>query len=115
LLCGLFADGVTSVIEPSKSRDHTERMLRFFGVDVTEDGLRVSVKGRQRLRPKGVLPIPADISSAAFFIVAASIVPGSDITVRNVGVNPTRTGILDILAEMGAESPRTGANRQASL
>jgi 3-phosphoshikimate 1-carboxyvinyltransferase len=113
LLCGLFADGVTSVTEPSRSRDHTERMLGFFSADVTEEGLRVSVKGRQRLRPKGVLHIPADISSAAFFIVAASIVPGSDITARNVGVNPTRTGILDILAEMGADIAFENRREQA--
>lgn len=113
LLCGLFADGLTSVIEPSKSRDHTERMLRFFGADVAEDGLRVSVKGRRRLRPKGALQIPSDISSAAFFIVAASIVPGSDITVRNVGVNPTRTGVLDILAEMGADIAFENRREQA--
>lgn len=103
LLCGLYADGTTSVTEPSKSRDHTERMLRFFGVDVREEGLRVSVRGRQALRPGGRLVIPADISSAAFFLVAAAIVPGSDLVVRNVGVNPTRTGILDVLTAMGAD------------
>lgn len=103
LLAGLYANGFTSISEPHKSRDHTERMLGFFGVAVEEDGLRVGLKGRQRLRPKGILRIPADISSAAFFMVAASIVPGSDIVIKNVGINPTRTGIIDILLSMGAE------------
>ena len=103
LLCGLYAAGTTTVEEPRKSRDHTERMLRFFGVEVQEEGLRVSVRGRQPLRPRGRLVIPADISSAAFFLVAAAIVPGSDLVVRNVGVNPTRTGVLDVLAAMGAD------------
>jgi 3-phosphoshikimate 1-carboxyvinyltransferase len=103
LLAGLFVDGDTTVSEPSKSRDHTERMFRFFGVDVQERGNRVTLRGRQALNPAGPLEIPADISSAAFFMVAASIVPGSDLRIRNVGVNPTRTGILDVLASMGAD------------
>jgi 3-phosphoshikimate 1-carboxyvinyltransferase len=103
LLAGLYADGETSVSEPSKSRDHTERMFRFFGVDVKEQGLRVTVRGRQTLRSRGLIEIPSDISSAAFFMVAASIVPGSDLTIRNVGVNPTRTGVIDVLTEMGAD------------
>lgn len=102
LLAGLYAEGETRVSEPSKSRDHTERMLRFFGLDVREQGTTVMVQGRQRLRAKGPLEIPSDISSAAFFMVAASIVPGSDLLIRNVGVNPTRTGIIDILHSMGA-------------
>jgi 3-phosphoshikimate 1-carboxyvinyltransferase len=103
LLAGLYADGITSVSEPSKSRDHTERMFRFFGVDVREEGTQVSLRGRQALRPRGAVEIPADISSAAFFMVAACIVPGSDLLIRNVGVNPTRTGIIDVLREMGAD------------
>jgi 3-phosphoshikimate 1-carboxyvinyltransferase len=103
LLAGLFVDGDTTVSEPSKSRDHTERMFRFFGVDVQERGNQVTLRGRQALNPAGPLEIPADISSAAFFMVAASIVPGSDLMLRNVGVNPTRTGILDVLASMGAD------------
>lgn len=113
LLCGLSAEGVTSVTEPSKSRDHTERMLRFFGVEVQEQGLRVSLKGGQGLRSPGALDVPADLSSAAFFLVAACIVPGSDITVRNVGVNPTRTGIIDILSEMGADIMLENRREQA--
>ena len=102
LLAGLYAEGETRVSEPSKSRDHTERMFRFFGVDVREEGTTVIVQGRQRLRANGPLDIPSDISSAAFFMVAASIVPGSDLLIRNVGVNPTRTGIIDVLQKMGA-------------
>ncbi len=103
LLAALYADGETTVTEPAKSRDHTERMLRFFAVDVREQGARVTMRGRQTLRSPGELVIPSDISSAAFFMVAASIVRGSDLLIRNVGVNPTRTGIIDILIAMGAD------------
>lgn len=103
LFCGLYANGETSVSEPAKSRDHTERMLACFGVTVREEGLRVSLAGGQRLTSPGSLTVPADISSAAFFLVAAAIVPGSDLLVRGVGVNPTRTGIIDILLAMGAD------------
>lgn len=113
LLCGLYADGATSVTEPHKSRDHTERMLRFFGVDIQEQGLRVSVQGRQKLRAAGTLQVPSDISSAAFFMVAAAIVPGSDILIRNVGVNPTRTGVIDILKQMGANITLDDPREQA--
>jgi len=113
LLCGLYADGVTSVNEPHKSRDHTERMLRFFGADVREEGLQVSVRGNQVLRASGLLAIPADISSAAFFLVAAAIVPGSELLIRNVGVNPTRTGILDALGAMGADIVMENRREQA--
>jgi 3-phosphoshikimate 1-carboxyvinyltransferase len=113
LLCGLYADGTTSVTEPHKSRDHTERMLRFFGVDIQEQGLRVSVQGRQKLRAAGTLQVPSDISSAAFFMVAAAIVPGSDLLIRNVGVNPTRTGVIDILKQMGADITLDNPREQA--
>jgi 3-phosphoshikimate 1-carboxyvinyltransferase len=113
LLCGLYADGATSVTEPHKSRDHTERMLRFFGVDIQEQGLRVSVQGRQKLRAAGTLQVPSDISSAAFFMVAAAIVPGSDLLIRNVGVNPTRTGVIDILKQMGADITLDNPREQA--
>lgn len=113
LLAGLYAEGETAVDEPSKSRDHTERMLRFFGVEVRERGNRVMLKGRQRLRAKGPLNIPSDISSAAFFIVAASIVPGSDLLIKNVGVNPTRTGIIDVLTGMGADITLENQREQA--
>jgi 3-phosphoshikimate 1-carboxyvinyltransferase len=113
LLAGLYAEGETSVTEPSKSRDHTERMFRFFGLEIKEQGLRVAVRGRQKLRAQGPLDIPADISSAAFFLVAASIVPGSDLVIRNVGVNPTRTGIIDVLIEMGADIELLNQREQA--
>ncbi|MDA8098162.1 MAG: 3-phosphoshikimate 1-carboxyvinyltransferase [Nitrospiraceae bacterium] len=114
LLCGLFADGVTTVTEPHKSRDHTERMLRFFGVEVKEQGNRISLRGGQRLSaPLSDLVIPSDISSAAFFLVAGAVVPGSDVVVRNVGVNPTRTGILDVLQRMGADIELLNAREQA--
>ena len=113
LLAGLYASGATSVQEPSKSRDHTERLFRFFGLDVKEEGTTVTVAGRQRLRSPGPLDIPADISSAAFFIVAASIVPGSDIIIKNVGVNPTRTGVIDVLLQMGADITLDNQREQA--
>jgi 3-phosphoshikimate 1-carboxyvinyltransferase len=113
LLAGLYADGATSVSEPFKSRDHTERLFRFFGVPVKEEGNRVTVPGRQRLRAPGPLAIPSDISSAAFFMVAASIVPGSDLTIRNVGVNPTRTGVIDVLTGMGADISLENRREQA--
>lgn len=102
LLAGLYATGETKVTEPSKSRDHTERMLESFGVhvDVTEHS--ASVKGGQALKGTSI-QIPGDISSAAFLLVAGAIVPGSEITLENVGMNPTRTGIIDVLQQMGAD------------
>ena len=100
LLAGLRAEGVTSVTEPERSRDHTERMLRGMGVPVRVDGLTVSI---EPARPKGTrVDVPGDISSAAFFLCAAAALPGSEVTVRNVGTNPTRTGLLDVLRAMGA-------------
>ncbi len=101
LLAGLYADGVTSVTEPHKSRDHTERMLRGFGVAVEEDSLTVRVRGGQRLCAQAIR-VPGDISSAAFFLVAGAVTPGARVTVRGVGVNPTRAGLLDVLRAMGA-------------
>ncbi|HHL40208.1 MAG TPA: 3-phosphoshikimate 1-carboxyvinyltransferase [Deltaproteobacteria bacterium] len=101
LLAGLTAEGVTAVTEPMKSRDHTERFLARFGADIEVDGLTVRVRGGRELTGCEVT-VPGDISSAAFLLVAALITPGSDLLVRNVGVNPTRTGILDILGKMGA-------------
>jgi 3-phosphoshikimate 1-carboxyvinyltransferase len=103
LLAGLFADGVTSVTEPVKSRDHTERMLRMFGCRLKAQGSRVSLKGPVKLKSPGAIEIPGDISSAAFFIVAGCILPNTKIIVRDVGLNPTRTGVLDILKRMGAD------------
>ncbi len=105
LLAGLFAAGETVVIEPAPTRDHSERMLAGSGVEITVDGPRVALRGGQRLRASSIT-VPADISSAAFFIVGASIAPGSDLTLSKVGVNPTRTGVLEILAQMGARIER---------
>ena len=107
LLAGLYADvpptgGTTSVTEPSKSRDHTERMLQAFGAKVSVNGLKVSIEGGARLNPQEIT-IPGDISSAAFFMVGASIVKGSKITLKSVGLNPTRSGVIDILRRMGAK------------
>jgi len=101
LLAGLRAGGTTTVIEPTPSRDHTERMLEGFGVTVKRDGARISVERSEGLTSNDVY-VAGDISSAAFFLVAAAIRPGWEITVRDVGVNPTRTGILDVLEAMGA-------------
>ena len=100
LLAGLYAQGRTEVREPGISRDHTERMLRAFGVDVeTGDGV-AAVRGGQSLRASNVA-VPADISSATFFMVGAAIVPGSDLLLEQVGINPTRDGIIEILRRMG--------------
>ncbi len=102
LLAGLYADDPVSVEEPAPSRDHTERMLAGFGARVTVDGLRVTLTPGGELRGHPI-HVPGDLSSAAFFLVAGAIVPGSDVTLSRVGVNPTRTGLLDVLQEMGAE------------
>ncbi|MEJ2681827.1 MAG: 3-phosphoshikimate 1-carboxyvinyltransferase, partial [Gammaproteobacteria bacterium] len=102
LLAGLYAEGETSVSEPAPTRDHTERMLSAFGVQVARDGNCIRLQGGQTLTGTSIT-VPADISSAAFFLVAASIVPGSDLTLQAVGLNPTRTGILSILKQMGAD------------
>jgi len=101
LLAGLFAEGETSVGEPSQSRDHTERMLRAFGVEVAREGLTTRLRGPAALSATEV-HVPGDLSSAAFLLVAAALVPGSELAVTDVGLNPTRTGVLDILGMMGA-------------
>ncbi|MEW6541266.1 MAG: 3-phosphoshikimate 1-carboxyvinyltransferase [Bacillota bacterium] len=101
LLAGLFADGPTEITEPVATRDHTERMLNAFGARVARRGRVVTVSPSPDLGGREIR-IPGDISSAAFFIVAALITPESDLVLKDVGVNPTRTGILDALADMGA-------------
>ena len=101
LLAGLYAEGETSTFEPAPTRDHTERMLRGFGYKVDSDNNKASLSGGGRLTATRI-NVPADISSSAFFMVAAAIVPGSDITLRHVGVNPTRVGVINILRQMGA-------------
>jgi len=114
LLAGLNTPGVTTVIEPVPTRDHSERMLRGFGadlsVDIDDHGARViRLTGQPELRPQRIV-VPGDPSSAAFFVVAALIVPGSDLVVENVGLNPTRAALFDVLRQMGGhiveENPR---------
>lgn len=101
LLAGLYAQGQTQVSEPAVSRDHTERMLRGFGVEVEQNQNSISLVGGQELKATSI-NIPGDISSAAFFIVAGTITPNSNILLKNVGINPTRIGCLKILEAMGA-------------
>jgi len=101
LMAGLYAEGKTSIVEPAPTRDHTERMLQAFGYEVQVEGNRISLEGGGKLTAT-TIDVPADISSAAFFMVAAAIMPGSDLMLRHVGVNPTRTGIIEILRLMGA-------------
>ena len=101
LLAALQADGETMIEEPQRSRDHTEVMIRGFGGALGVDGARIFLKGGQTLRGQDVR-IPGDISSAAFFMVAAAMIPGSDLTISNVGCNPTRDGIVEVLRAMGA-------------
>jgi 3-phosphoshikimate 1-carboxyvinyltransferase len=112
LLAGLYAEGPTSVSEPELSRDHTERILRSLGVPLRTDGLTVTIDptGWSRKLPARDLTVPGDLSSAAFLLGAATLVPGSRVVIRGVGVNPSRTGFLDALAQMGGrvtlENPR---------
>lgn len=101
LLAGLYADGGTSVTEPVKSRDHTERFLAFFGADVAEEGLRVSIAPGQRLHARS-FDVAGDISSAAFFMAIAALFPDSDLRFKSVLWNPTRTGIVDAFTKAGA-------------
>ncbi|MBC2657428.1 bifunctional prephenate dehydrogenase/3-phosphoshikimate 1-carboxyvinyltransferase [Pseudomonas sp. MSSRFD41] len=102
LLAGLYAEGKTTVTEPAPTRDHTERMLRGFGYSVDVEGATASVVSGGKLKASHI-EVPADISSAAFFLVAASIAEGSELVLEHVGINPTRTGVIDILRLMGAD------------
>ncbi|MEA4902388.1 3-phosphoshikimate 1-carboxyvinyltransferase [Desulfitobacterium sp.] len=102
LLAGLRARGVTTVLEPALSRDHTERMLRGFGVNVLSEENQVKITGASMLSAQDV-SVPGDISSAAFFLVLGSLIKKGELLIRNVGVNPTRTGILEVLLKMGAD------------
>jgi 3-phosphoshikimate 1-carboxyvinyltransferase len=106
LLAGLFADGMTSVTEPVLTRDHTELALEEFGIDVEKDGTTITIQGAgangaPKLQARSI-DVPGDISSAVFFIAAASMFPDSNLMIHNIGLNPTRTGILDVFAQMGA-------------
>jgi len=106
LLAGLNADGETSVLEKTQTRDHTERMLKYLGVNLqetkTENGTLISVSGEEILTAKD-LNVPSDVSSAAFFLVAAACLKGSEIVLKNVGLNPSRTGIIEALSNFGAK------------
>lgn len=102
MLAGLYAAGTTTIEEPAVTRDHTERMLRGFGYPVSTNKNQVSLEGGGALTATSI-DVPGDISSAAFFMVAASITPNSEITLKHIGINPTRTGIIDILLKMGAD------------
>ena len=102
LLAGLYAEGDTSVTEPNLTRDHTERMLTAFSYPIRKTENTVTINSEHELIGTDII-VPGDISSAAFFMVAASIIPGSDITLKNIGLNPTRTGVIDILLSMGAD------------
>ncbi|MDD4915800.1 MAG: 3-phosphoshikimate 1-carboxyvinyltransferase [Methylococcales bacterium] len=101
LLAGMYAEGETSVTEPAPTRDHTERMLNGFGYPVSREGDTARINSQGKLTATRI-DVPSDISSAAFFLVGASIAPDSDITLKHVGINPTRTGVIDILQLMGA-------------
>lgn len=102
LLAGMYAEGDTSVTEPAPTRDHTERMLSGFSYPVCKEGSRVTINANGKLTACDI-DVPSDISSAAFFLVGASISPGSDLLLKHVGINPTRTGVIDILRLMGAK------------
>ncbi len=101
LLAGLYAQGTTAVTEPYLSRDHTERMMKHFGINIKKGENRVEVEGFPEIEGKKI-EVPGDFSSAAYFMVAASLLPGSSLRILKVGVNPTRTGLLEVLKEMGA-------------
>jgi 3-phosphoshikimate 1-carboxyvinyltransferase len=114
LLAGLFAEGITRLREPRLSRDHTERMFQCFGIPLTRDGGDLMLQGRPAVGWVGrPIVIPGDFSAAAFFIVGATIVAGSDIMIRNVGINPTRTGLIDVMNRMGADIQVLGQREEA--
>jgi 3-phosphoshikimate 1-carboxyvinyltransferase len=112
LFAGLHAEGMTRVVEPISTRDHTERALEAFGVQIGRAGTSVAVRGGQRLIG-GTFHVPGDISSAAFWMVAAAALPGSDVTIEHVGLNPSRIGIIGILERMGAQIKTVVAHAQA--
>ena len=103
ILAGLYADGVTTIVEPYPSRDHTEKMLTAFGVRIDKTGNEVRVTPTSELTAPKSIEVPGDISSAAYWIVLASILEGSEVTIKNVGINETRTGIIDVMRDMGAK------------
>jgi 3-phosphoshikimate 1-carboxyvinyltransferase len=111
LFAGLYSKGTTKVVEPVRSRDHTERMLKYFGAKVKIEGKNVSVRGGSELKAKA-FEIPGDISSAGFFMVAATLLKGSRIKLRNISINPTRAGILKVLSRMGSDIRIVNKKRQ---
>jgi 3-phosphoshikimate 1-carboxyvinyltransferase len=115
LLAALFAEGTTRVTEPRLSRDHTERLFQFFGIALRREGATLLIDGRPSVGWNAVprLFVPGDLSAAAFFIVGATIVPGSDVTIRQVGINPTRAGLLDIMTRMGADIQLLNGHEEA--
>lgn len=114
LLAGLFAEGITTVVEPYQSRNHTELMLESFGVKLGYEGTAISIQAQDKLAAPEEIVVPGDISSAAFWLVAASVIPGSELLLKNVGINPTRTGILDVLNDMGADITLTNERSSGS-
>jgi 3-phosphoshikimate 1-carboxyvinyltransferase len=102
LLASLYAEGISSITEPGTSRDHTERMLNLMGAKIESIGNKITLKEKNKLVAKEI-SIPGDISSAAFFLVLASVIEGSNLLIKNIGINPTRTGILEVLKSMGAD------------
>ncbi|MCM8780391.1 MAG: 3-phosphoshikimate 1-carboxyvinyltransferase [Candidatus Omnitrophica bacterium] len=115
LLAGLYAKGKTTVIEPIRTRDHTERMLKLFKADIKVKKNIIVIRGKKQLISPEVLYIPGDISSASFFIVSAIIVPNSQILIRNVGLNPSRLGIIRVLRRMGGKIELSGSNFQVPV
>ena len=103
LIAGLFAEGDTSVVQPAESRDHTERMMASMGADVEKDGLRLTVRRPSRPLASLDIQVPCDISGAAFWLVAGAAHPNARITVQGVGINPSRTGVLDVLERNGRQ------------
>ena len=102
LLAGMYADGITSVTEPFLSRNHTEIMLNYFGAEITSEGTTASIRPEPVLEGRDI-QVPGDISSAAYFIAAGLLTPGSEILLKNVGINPTRAGIIKVCMDMGAD------------
>ncbi|MEE9523889.1 MAG: 3-phosphoshikimate 1-carboxyvinyltransferase [Thermodesulfovibrionales bacterium] len=100
ILAAFYADGISRITEPAPSRDHSERMLTSFGADINRDGLKISVRGLPELHAQDV-DVPGDFSSAAFFIVAALIIKGGDVLIKDCGINPTRTGLINVIKRMG--------------
>lgn len=114
LLAALYAKGKTKVIEPVKTRDHTERMLRLFKADIQVKKNTIIVRGGRRLVSPGEIYVPGDISSAAFFMVAAAILPGSEIIIKNVSLNPSRSGVISVLKRMGVRIKVRASKPQAT-